>query len=149
MISSTISVACPPICSPTLPPLISKKAGADQPEGVRQLATPRPPCPASMNPAFTTRGNPTTHSAFSSKSRGIPLSGVPIISVSTLAALAAWLAPSLVFGPRKGGSVGVGAGFGFGFLWAAAVTAVTSKQQKTIIVRTVFLFIFSTAVYVI
>src|SRR4030095_4951671 len=71
-----------------------------------------------MNPALMTFGNTRTHSAFSSRSRGIPLSGVPMISLNTLADFAAWLAPSLVFGTRIRGSgvvVGVATAVVFGF----------------------------------
>jgi hypothetical protein len=47
-----------------------------------------------------TFGKTATHSALANKSLGIPLSGVPMISVKTLEDFAAWLAPSLVFDPR-------------------------------------------------
>src|SRR5262249_20277533 len=135
MKSKTKSVDEPPACKPTLPPLISKTAGADQPDDVRQLATPRPPDPPMMKPALTTLGNTATHSAFASRSRGIPLSGVAMISVRTLADLAAWLAPSLVFGPRHCGSGSVGATAGLGFDLRCALTgkapaAVTASNSK-------------------
>src|SRR4029453_3559473 len=91
-----------------------------------------------MKPALITFGNTTTHSALSSRSRGIPLSGVPMTSCSTFADFEAWLAPSFVFGPRNGGSgVGVGAatavvfgfGFGFGFL-VCELTARTAPVKR-------------------
>src|SRR5215510_13139755 len=104
MNKSTSSVAEPPICRPTLPPLISRNAGADQPDRVRQLATPRPALPPTMKPALTTVGNTATHSALFRRSVGIPLSGVPIISPNTLAAFSACSLPSFISFPRGNGA---------------------------------------------
>src|SRR5262249_38229515 len=81
-------------------------AGADQPDGIRQVATPRPPVPPTMKAPLRTSGKTTTHWLLANKSLGIPLSGVPMISLKTLAPLLACLAPSFVFGPRIGGSTG-------------------------------------------
>ncbi len=57
MMSMTRSTACAPICRPKLPPLMVKNAGALQPLGVRQLATPRPITGAYDEPALEHGGN--------------------------------------------------------------------------------------------
>src|SRR5579872_824588 len=83
----TTSTASTPICSPQLPPEIVMKAGALQPSAVRQVATPLPPLAPKTKPPFTMCGMTATHFACSNTSSGIPLSGIPIISCSTVVAL--------------------------------------------------------------
>ena len=52
-----------------------------------------------MKPALRTDGNTATHSAFSNRSLGMPLSGVSMISRKTLAALSDWpISSSRFFG---------------------------------------------------
>src|SRR5580658_988575 len=84
MITSTAST---PICRPQLPPEIVTNAGALQPSAVRQVATPLPPSAPNTNPPLTMCGITATHLACSNTSSGIPLSGIPIISCSTMVAL--------------------------------------------------------------
>src|SRR5229473_404049 len=83
---NTTSTASTPICSPQLPPEIVMNAGALQPFAVRQVATPLPPLPPKTKPPLTMCGTTAMHSACSNTSSGIPLSGIPIISCSTLVA---------------------------------------------------------------
>src|SRR5438270_8116087 len=80
------STACPPICNPKLPPLMLKGAGAVQPSAVRQVATPLPYAPPIPRPPLSNEGTTATHLAELRISSGIPLSGVAMISFSTLAA---------------------------------------------------------------
>src|SRR5437588_4367889 len=84
--SMTTSVSEPPIWKPTLPPSTLTPAGADQPPpDLRQTMKPRPYLAPTMKAPFLTPGITTTQAALASKSCGIPLSGVPIISPKTLA----------------------------------------------------------------
>src|SRR5579871_1809925 len=84
---NTTSTASTPICRPQLPPEIVMNAGALQPFAVRQVATPLPPLPPKTKPPLTMCGMTATHFACSNTSSGIPLSGIPIISCSTVVAL--------------------------------------------------------------
>src|ERR1022692_1419049 len=60
-----------------------KNAGALQPFGVRQLASPRPYFAPTMNPPFSIDGTTATHSALLRISWGMPESGADSISFST------------------------------------------------------------------
>src|ERR1700674_1541441 len=72
-------------------------AGADQPRSPppRQMIKPLPNCPPTMKAPFFNPGTITAHCAFSTRSRGIPLSPAAISSESTVEASvrrsAAWL----------------------------------------------------------
>src|SRR6185312_4394399 len=87
MTNITRSVACPPSWTPQLPPVMVIGAGALQPCAVRQVATPLPWFPPKPTAILTMDGTTATHSAESRTPFGIPLSGVPIISVRTVAAV--------------------------------------------------------------
>src|SRR5579864_2905812 len=65
-----------------------KNAGALHPFAVRQLASPRPYFPPTMNPPFSIDGTTATHCAEPRTSWGMPLSGAAWISFKTSAA--AW-----------------------------------------------------------
>src|SRR5215831_11879617 len=93
-----------------------------------------------MKPALTTLGKTSTHSALPSKSRGIPLSGVPMISLRTVDALFAWLAPSFVFDPRRGGFADEAVDFGL-LRCAVAMTEAAKINPSNAIVWMCFLFI--------
>ena len=80
MNSTTRSTSCAPAWKPKLPPPIEIKAGALQPFLVRQVTTPRPCSPPTMNPPFPMFGITAIHLAPVSTSSGIPLSGAAMIS---------------------------------------------------------------------
>src|SRR5207302_1886759 len=59
-----------PSCRPTLPPVMLMKAGALQPDFVRQLTTPLPCLPPTIAPIFVMAGITATHSAFATMELG-------------------------------------------------------------------------------
>src|SRR5581483_8001288 len=61
----------------------------------RQLITPDPDSPATMNPAFLSEGMTTTHSALLQIESGIPLSGELLSSETTAAASFSFFASDL------------------------------------------------------
>src|SRR5271168_4012807 len=80
MTSMTRSTPSTPICNPQLPPPTETKAGALQPSGVRQDATPRPCLPPKIKPPLSKFGTTTMHFAPLNTSSGMPLSGVDMIA---------------------------------------------------------------------
>src|SRR5260370_21499514 len=100
--SITTSVSDPPIWNPTLPPSTFTPAGADQPRPFWFLHTikRRPYFAPTVKAPFFTFGTTTAQAALSSKSCGIPLSGVAMISFSTSAAALSRLAVSLLVAAR-------------------------------------------------
>src|SRR5664279_2423600 len=80
-----------------LPPSMRTVAGADQPKPLllRQDRYPFPYLPPTMNAPVLSEGTMTMQCAFSSRSCGIPLSGVAITSEKTDAASPNRLAGSL------------------------------------------------------
>src|ERR1039458_2917830 len=83
MTMKTRSVSPAPIWNPTLPPSTMTVEGALQPLSVRQTTTPLPYFAPTMNPARFRLGITPTHSAFPSRSSGMPLSLASRISLST------------------------------------------------------------------
>src|ERR1700726_1070738 len=79
----TRSTPSTPICNPQLPPPTETNAGALQPSGVRQEATPRPCLPPMMKPPLIKLGTTRMHFEPVNTSSGIPLSGVAIIDWRT------------------------------------------------------------------
>src|SRR5258705_5996599 len=107
--SMTTSVPEPPIWKPTLPPSTLSPAGADQPPpALRQTMKPRPYLAPITNAAFFTPGTTTTQAALPSKSCGIPLSGEPIISLTTLVAASSRFSVSFA---KVGSIINVPGGF--------------------------------------
>src|ERR1017187_9670284 len=88
--SITTSVEEPPIWMPKLPPSIRTAPGAPHPvpSWWRHSAKPRPNSAPTTKAAFLSPGTMTTHCDLASKSCGIPLSGVLIISEKTVAVAA-------------------------------------------------------------
>src|ERR1017187_2313648 len=88
--SITTSVEEPPIWMPKLPPSIRTAPGAPHPvpSWWRHSAKPRPNSAPTTKAAFLSPGTITTHCDLASKSCGIPLSGVLIISEKTVAVAA-------------------------------------------------------------
>src|ERR1017187_7554264 len=86
--SITTSVEDPPICRPQLPPSMRTEPGAPHPvpSWWRHSAKPRPNSAPTTKAAFLSPGTITTHCDLASKSCGIPLSGVFIISEKAVAA---------------------------------------------------------------
>src|ERR1019366_6645262 len=86
MNSTTRSTDSAPAWNPKLPPPIEMNAGALQPWAVRQVTTPRPCSPPTMNAPFAMSGTTAIHLASLSTSSGMPLSGAAMISWRTLPA---------------------------------------------------------------
>src|SRR5437764_8714086 len=84
MMNISKSVLFPPICGPQLMPDTENGAGGLQLfELVRQVATPVPCSPPTMNAPLTSFGITATHFAPSSTSFGTPLSGAIALMCST------------------------------------------------------------------
>src|SRR5579864_6710932 len=81
----TKSIAWPPSCKPQLPPVMVIGAGALHPCSVRQVATPLPWLPPNPTAIFTIDGITAMHFASLITLSGTALSGVAMISSSTLA----------------------------------------------------------------
>src|SRR5580698_308847 len=81
------SVDDPPNWNPKLPPSMPIAAGELHPYSCRHIAYPRPYLPPNRNAPLMRLGTITMHCALSIKSRGIPRSGLCMISVSANCAL--------------------------------------------------------------
>ena len=78
-------MAWPPICAPMLPPVMVRKAGADQSRVFlsRTLRMPWPRWPPTTKPPLSSEGNTAMPTAFSRIDRGTALSPAAMISSST------------------------------------------------------------------
>src|SRR5277367_6188567 len=92
----TTSVALAPPCHPTLTPPRENMDGAPHSPLplLRHTSKPRPYVPPKTQASFTSDGTIPTQTALFSKLRGMPLSGVPMISLTTLVAFCSWLSPA-------------------------------------------------------